>query len=425
MTVIIFIVTLLALVLLGMPIGFSLGIVALILLLLNQALLDIIPVVMFDGVFSFPLVAIPLFMVAGELMNACDLSRRLINFASSIVGFIRGGLAHVTVVTSMFFAEISGSATADAAALGKILIPEMKKKGYPKGFAAALVSCAATMAILIPPSLPIIFYGVIAGVSITELFMAGIIPGLLVGFSLMIISYIFARKNNFTVEQEFSFKHVVKSFKEAFWALLMPVIILGGILGGIFTATEAAVVAVLAALVIGAFIYRELDFKKIPDILVDAANQSAIVMIIIATSKLVGWFLTSEQVPQELAIAITSITENQFAILAILNLFVLIIGMLFHASAAIIMLVPIFMPLITEVGIDPIHFGIILTMNLAIGQQTPPVASVLLTTCSVGNVSLASTLVYLKYFLAAMLVILALVTYIPTISLWIPNILGN
>lgn len=415
---------LIGLVLLGMPIGFALGLIGLsLLLLLGTAPLDIVPISLFDGANNFPLLAIPLFMVVGELMDACNLSKRLVNFASSLVGFIRGGLAQVVVVTSMFFAEISGSAVAGAAALGGVLIPEMKKKGYPDGFAAALVSVAATMAIILPPSIPMILYGVMAGVSVTKLFIAGIIPGLIVAVSLMIVNYVFARRKKFQVEQSFSIPNVGKSFKEAFWALMIPVIILGGILGGIFTPTEAAAVAVAAALVIGAFIYKELKWKKLPDILLNAANQTAVVMIIIATSALVGWFLTSERIPQELANSVMAITSNPWAVLAILNVFFLIVGMIMHSAAAIIMLVPILMPLIHQLGIDPIHFGIIVTINLGIGQQTPPVASVLLTTCSVGNVPLVKTLPYLKYFLAVMLLILALITYIPGISTWLPSIL--
>ncbi|MFG6497054.1 TRAP transporter large permease [Fictibacillus sp. UD] len=417
--------SLIGLVLLGMPIAFALAVVGLILLLLSGTVsLDIIPLAIFDGANSFPLLAIPLFMIAGELMNVCDLSRRLINFAASLIGFIRGALAHITVVTSMFFAEISGSAVADAAALGGILIPEMKKKGYPSGFAVAIVSCAATMAILIPPSIPIILYGVIAKVDITKLFMAGIVPGLLVGVSLMIYSYIFARKHNFAVETSFSVQNVWVSFKEAVWALSMPILILGGILGGIFTPTEAAAVAVLAALFIGTVVYRKLKLRDLPEVMLGAARQTAIVMFIIATSALVGWFLSSEQIPQEIANWILSITDNKLIVLAMVNVLLLLVGMLLHSSAAIIMLVPILMPLIHQVGIDPVHFGIIVAMNLGIGQQTPPVASVLLTTCSVGKTPLSEVLPYLKYFLATMLIVLALITYIPGISLLIPNILN-
>lgn len=408
---------LIMLVLFGMPIGFALGIVGLsFLLTISSVPLDIVPITLFSGSNSFPLLAIPLFMVVGELMGVCNLSSRLINLASSLVGFLRGGLAQVTVLTSMFFAEISGSAVAGAAALGGVLIPEMKKKGYPGGFAVSLVSVAATMAILLPPSLPLILYGVMAGVSITKLFIAGIIPGLIVAVALFIVNYIFSRLKKFEADQQFSFPSVKKSFKEAFWALLIPIIILGGIFGGIFTPTEAATIAVIVSLFIGTLIYKELKLEMVPKLLLKAANQTAVIMIIIATSSLVGWFLTFEQIPQSLANSITTLSSNKWVILALLNIFLLIVGMIMHAAAAIIMLVPILLPLIHQLGIDPIHFGIILAVNLGIGQQTPPVASVLLTACSVGNVPLDKTLPYLKYFIAVMLVILALITYIPIIS---------
>ena len=415
---------LIGLVMFGMPIGFALGIIGLsLLLMLGTAPLDIVPISLFDGSNSFPLLAIPLFMLVGELMDACNLSRRLVAFAGSLVGFIRGGLAQVVVVTSMFFAEISGSAVAGAAALGSVLIPEMKKKGYPDGFAAALVSVAATMAIILPPSIPMILYGVMAGVSVAKLFIAGIIPGIIVAVSLMLVNYIYARKYGFEAENSFSVVNVGKTFKEAFWALLIPVIILGGILGGIFTPTEAAAIAAVAAFIIGSVVYRELKWSMLPKMLLGAANQTAVVMIIIATSALVGWFLTSERIPQGLASSVMALTNNPIAVLAILNVFFLIVGMIMHSAAAIIMLVPILMPLIHELGIDPIHFGIIVTINLGIGQQTPPVASVLLTTCAVGNVPLVKTFKYLKVFIAVMLVILAIVTYIPVISTWLPSII--
>jgi len=415
---------LIGLVMFGMPIGFALGIIGLsLLLMLGTAPLDIVPISLFDGSNSFPLLAIPLFMLVGELMDACNLSRRLVAFAGSLVGFIRGGLAQVVVVTSMFFAEISGSAVAGAAALGSVLIPEMKKKGYPDGFAAALVSVAATMAIILPPSIPMILYGVMAGVSVAKLFIAGIIPGIIVAVSLMLVNYIYARKYGFEAENSFSVVNVGKTFKEAFWALMIPVIILGGILGGIFTPTEAAAIAAVAAFIIGSVVYRELKWSMLPKMLLGAANQTAVVMIIIATSALVGWFLTSERIPQGLASSVMALTNNPIAVLAILNVFFLIVGMIMHSAAAIIMLVPILMPLIHELGIDPIHFGIIVTINLGIGQQTPPVASVLLTTCAVGNVPLVKTFKYLKVFIAVMLVILAIVTYIPVISTWLPSIL--
>ena len=411
------------LVLLGLPIGFALAIVGLSLFFVTGAPLSMLPIILFDGSNNFPLLAIPLFMIVGELMGAVNLSQRLVNFASSLVGFARGGLSQVTVVTSMIFAEISGSAVAGAAALGGVLIPEMKKKGYTQGYAAALVSVAATMAIILPPSIPMILYGVMAGVSVSDLFIAGVFPGLIVAAALMVTNYFFARKHNWEPASTFSLPAVGKTLKEAFWALTIPFIILGGIWGGIFTPTEAAAVASVAAFLIGMFIYKELKFKDVPDLLIRAANQTAVVMIIIAASAVIGWFLTSEQIPQGLAAWVMTITNNPIAVLAILNIFFLIVGMFMHSAAAIIMLVPILMPLIHRLGIDPIHFGIIITINLGIGQQTPPVASVLLTACAVGNVPLVETFPYLKYYIAVMLAILALITYVPIISTYLPSVM--
>jgi len=414
----------LLLVLAGVPIAFALGLAGVIVLLSQGTVpLSIVPLAMFDGANSFPYIAIPLFMVAGELMNQCDLSRRLIAFASSLVGFISGGLAHVTVVTSMFFAEISGSAVADAAALGSILIPEMHRKGYKKAFATALVSCASTMAILIPPSIPMILYAVIAGQSVNKMLFAGLFPGILVGIVLMIFSYFIAKKENYPVEQQFSLKQVWVTFREAFWALMVPTIILGGILFGVFTATEAAAVAVVAAFLIGTLIYRKLDMRVLPEVLINAAKQTSVVMMLIATSALLGWYLTNDQIPQKLASGLLDISSNKWIILGILNIFFLIVGMFLHSTAAIIMLVPLLMPLIKQVGIDPIHFGAILTMNLGIGQQTPPVASVLITTCAIAKMSIHQVFGYLKWFILAMLIVLVLVTYIPSISLTLPHLM--
>lgn len=416
--------SMLVLIMAGVPIAFALGLAGVAVLLMQSTVpLSIVPLAMFGGANSFPFIAIPLFMVAGEMMNEFDLSRRLIAFASSIVGFMRGGLAHATVVTSMFFAEISGSAVADAAALGSILIPAMERKGYNKSFAAALVSSASTMAILIPPSIPAILFAVIAGESVNKVLAAGLVPGIIVGLALMAFSYFFAKKENYPIEQEFSLKEVWRTFKEAFWALMIPTIILGGILSGIFTATEAAAVAVVSAFLIGTLVYRKLNLRVLPDLFINAAKQTAVVMMLIATSALLGWYMTSDQVPQKLASSLLGISHNKWVIFAMLNVFFLIVGMFLHSSAAIIMLVPLLMPLIKQVGIDPIHFGAVLCLNLGIGQQTPPVASVLITTCSVAKLSIAQVFRYLKWFILAMILVLILVTYIPAISLTLPRLM--
>ena len=330
-------------------------------------------IVMFDGSMNFPLIAIPLFILAGAIMNTSGISRRLINFASALVGFVRGGLSMVNIATSMFFAEISGSAVADVAALGSILIPAMKKKGYTGAFAAAVTSSSASLAVIIPPSIPMILYAVMAQTSVVQLFVAGIIPGIIGGFGLMFVSYIYAIRKKLPIEETFNLSNLRRTGKEASLAFVLPVIILGGIFGGFVTATEGAGLAVVAACIIGA-VYRELNFKQFFDATIEGASSTAIVMLLVAASVLIGEFLTIEQVPQTVATSITGFTDNKFVILAILNVFLLIIGLFLHSAAAIIVVVPIVMPLVATAGIDPVHFGIIVTLNLAIGQQTPPVA---------------------------------------------------
>jgi tripartite ATP-independent transporter DctM subunit len=381
-----------------------------------------VPLRLFHGADNFPLIAIPLFILAGQLMNSAGLSVRLINFCSALVGFIRGGLAMVNIVASMFFAEISGSAVADAAALGSILIPAMKKKGYPADFSAAVTSASATQAIIIPPSIPMIIYAVMAETSIVALFLAGLVPGVMAGVSMMILSYYFAVKKKYPIEEQFQWRNLWVTFKDASWSFLLPVIIIGGIIGGVFTATEAASMAVMAAFFIGVFVYRELRFRDLPQVLLNCGIQTAVVMMIVAGSALLSWLLTNELIPQRIAAAITAATENKYIILMLMNIFFLFAGMFLHSAAAIIMIVPIVMPLVQKVGIDPIHFGLIVTFNLGIGQQTPPVASVLLTTCSVANISISEVMRVNIYFILLALCVLIILTYLPEISLFLPNL---
>ena len=373
-------------------------------------------IVMYGGAMNFPLIAIPLFILAGAIMNSAGISRRLIAFASALVGFVRGGLSMITIAASMFFAEISGSAVADVAALGSILIPAMKKKGYPAPFAAAVCSSAASLAVIIPPSIPMILYAVMAQTSVVQLFVAGIIPGIIGGFGMMFVSYLYAKKKNLPIEENFNLKNVRKTGKEALLAFVLPVVILGGIFGGFVTATEGAGLAVVASLLIGV-IYRELNFKKLFEATTEGGSQTAIVMLLVASSVLIGEFLTIEQVPQKVAASIIDFTTNKYAILAILNVFLLVIGFFLHSAAAIILVIPIVMPLIAIAGIDPVHFGIIVTLNLAIGQQTPPVASVLVTACSVAKADIWEVSKTNVMFIAVLFVVLMLVTYVPVVPM--------
>jgi len=424
MIVVVMFVALVALILLNVPIAISLGLVAMGAMvfsagfdsLLNAAL------VMFTGATSFPLLAIPLFILAGAIMNSSSLSRRLIAFASALFGFVRGGLAMITIGTSMFFAEISGSAVADVAAMGSILIPAMKKKGYPKEFAAAVMSSSATLAVIIPPSIPMILYAVMADTSVVQIFVAGIIPGILCGGGLMGMAYWYARRYNYPVEEVFAWKRVRKTFREAAWAFLLPAIILGGIFGGIVTATEGAALAVLAALFIGGVIYREIDFKHLYAAMIEGSTQTAIVMLLVASSALLGVYLTEQQMPQQLAAWLSSITSNRYAVLGILNVFFLVIGLFLHSAAAIILVVPIVMPLVNAVGIDPIHFGLIVTLNLGIGQQTPPVASVLMAACSIAKADMWKVTRVNLPFIGVLVATLLLVTYVPAVPMFLVDV---
>jgi C4-dicarboxylate transporter, DctM subunit len=409
----------LALVVINVPIAVALGIVAVIAIATVQGLASLpnIPIVMYNGATNFPLLAIPLFILAGAIMNASGISTRLIAFASALLGFVRGGLAMVSIGASMFFAEISGSAVADVAALGSILIPAMKKKGYPKAVAAAVMSSAATLAVIIPPSIPMILYAVMADVSVVQMFVAGIVPGVIGGFGLMGMAYYFARRYSLPREEAFRWSRVGKTFKEAFWAFFLPVIILGGIFGGVVTATEGAALAVIAALFIGLAVYRELDLTHLKQAMVDGGSQTAVVMLLVATSALLGSYLTEIQAPQQLARAVAEITTNKWFVLAMLNVLFLVLGMFLHSAAAIILVVPVVMPLVKLAGIDPVHFGLIVTINLGIGQQTPPVASVLMVACSIAKASVWEVTKVNIYNIGVLFAVLMMVTYIPVTGL--------
>lgn len=413
----------LALVLLNVPIAVALGIAAVVAMVASQGLdtLPNLPIVMYNGATNFPLIAIPLFILAGAIMNTSGISRRLLAFASALFGFVRGGLAMVNVGASMFFAEISGSAVADVAALGSILIPAMKKRGYPAPFAAAVTSSSASLAIIIPPSIPMILYAVMSGSSVVQLFVAGIVPGIIGGLLMMGLCYWFAVRHDYPVEEVFQLKKLWHTFKDASLAFLLPVIILGGIFGGLVTATEGAGLAVVAAIVI-ALIYNEFDWKVFRTAVIDGGIQTAVVMLLVASSALLGIYLTEAQVPQQLALAMTRMTSNPHVILALLNVFFLAIGLFLHSAAAIILVVPIVMPVVIAAGIDPVHFGIIVTLNLSIGQQTPPVASVLMTACSIAKTGIWEVTKVNIYFIGVLLGVLLMITYIPAIPLSLVNL---
>ena len=419
MTLLLILLGLLLLAFINVPIAVALGIAAVAAMAAETGLRDIpnIPLTLFDGAVKFSLIAVPLFILAGAIMNASGISRRLIALTSALIGWVRGGLAMVTIGTSLFFAEISGSAVADVAALGSVLIPSMKRAGYSKEFAAAVTSSASTLAVIIPPSIPMILYAVMAGVSVVELFVAGIIPGVLGGLLLMAAAYRVAIRRGFPSDSSFQWRRVVTSFREAAWALLLPVIILGGIFSGWVTATEGAGLAVLAAAAIGGLVYRELDWIVLRQATLEGGIQTAVVMLLVSTSALLGEHLTAMQVPQQFAEQLLAFTESKWAVLALLNIFFLGVGLFLHSAAAIILVVPVVMPLVHQAGIDPVHFGLVLTLNLGIGQQTPPVASVLLTACSIAKASIWEVSRANAIFVGVLLLVLLMVTYIPAIPM--------
>ena len=413
-------IALLLMICINIPIAVALAMCGVIGLFLTEGADSLVTIAldMYDGSTKFSLIAIPMFVLAGAIMNAGGITDRLINFVTAIIGFIRGGLAMVNIGVSLFFAEISGSAVADVAAMGSILIPQMKKRGYSKEFSAAVTSSSASLAIIIPPSIPMILYAASANTSVEQLFVAGVVPGLLGAAGLMLVAYIFAKRYNFPTEAAFNIPRLKETFVDALPAFILPVVILGGIFGGYVTATEAAGLAVLAAIVVSAW-YRNINFAHLRRAMLDGGIQTAVVMLLVAASVLMGGFLTRAQIPQHLAEGILSITTQQWAILLILNVFFLVVGFFLHSAAAIILVIPIVIPLITAAGIDPVHFGLVVTLNLAIGQQTPPVASVLITACSVARANIWEVSKVNIWFVGVLLAVLMLRTYVPSVPMFL------
>ena len=415
---------LVGLICLNVPIAVGLAVAAIFGLIVTEGMDSVVTLAldMYDGSTKFSLIAIPMFVLAGAIMNAGGITDKLINFVNAIIGFVRGGLAMVNIGVSLFFAEISGSAVADVAALGSVLIPQMKKRGYSGPLAAAVTSSSASLAIIIPPSIPMILYATSAGTSVEQLFVAGIIPGLLGAFGLMGMAYYFARRYNLPREEAFDAGRLWRTLIQALPAFTLPVIILGGIFGGFVTATEAAGLAVLAALVVSAW-YSNMDFGHLKRAMIDGGVQTAVVMLLVAASVVMGGFLTRAQIPQDFARWILDITNNQWVILAILNVFFLVIGFFLHSAAAIILVVPIVIPLIQAAGIDPIHFGLVVTLNLALGQQTPPVASVLITSCAVARANIWDVSKINIYFIAVLFAVLMLCTYVPDVPMYLVDVI--
>ncbi len=410
---------------LGFPVAFCLGMTSLVALIASDVPLSLMAQRMFTGVDSFPLMAVPFFVLAGELMNRGGTTWRLINFANVLVGRIRGGLAHSNIVASMFFGGISGSAVADASAMGTVLVPGMVRAGYDKGFSAAVTAASSTVGPIIPPSIFMVIMGVTTGLSIGGLFAAGIIPGLLLGFSMMALSYYLAIKHNYPrVEEPFTLRNLFISLKAAGPALLAPIIILGGILGGVFTPTEAAAVAVLYAMFLGLVVYKELNLRQLASVFVESAVTTAVLLLIIGMANIFAWVLTAEQVPQRIAEAMLSLSDNPYVILMLINIFLIFIGMFLEGGAAIIILAPTLLSVATGVGIDPLHFGFVMVLNIVVGLLTPPLGVCLFVVCGVTGLPLSTVTRSIMPFLALEFGVLLLVTYIPWIILVIPRALG-
>jgi len=410
---------------LGMPIAFVLGITGALLILVIDVPLTVLPNRMWSQLATFPFLAVPFFILAGEIMNEAGITQRLVSFANLLVGRVRGGLGHVNIVSSMLFAGITGSAIGDTAALGSIMIPAMEKEGYDKDFSVAVTAASSIIGPIIPPSLLMIILGVAAEESIGTLFVAGYVPGLLVGLSLMALTYWYAIRRNYSFRSErMRLGEAAKITKDAIVPLLMPIIIIGGILGGVFTATEAAAVACVYALVVGFFITRTLALKRLPILFVRSALLTAALHLIVSLSGISGFAITVLQLAQKLTMIVTQISSDPMVVLMMLNILLLVVGMFIEPTVSIIILVPILFPLIKSLGIHPIHFGLVMLINLTIGVATPPLGLVLFTACSVGKISLERLVKAIIPFLLVELAVLALVTYIPSLTLTIPRLLG-
>jgi len=420
----IFIGSFVALLALGIPISIGLGGSAMVYVLMQEDLsLTMLIQTTFAGMASFPLLAIPLFMLAGNLMNEGGLTRDLVRFARLLMGHISGGLGLATILASAIFAAISGSAVATAVAIGMVMIPAMKDAGYDEEVSAAVTATASCMGPIIPPSIPFIMYGVIANVSIGALFLGGVVPGLLLGAGLMVYMYYVAKKRNYPREQKASFKEVLAGAWQALPALLMPVIIMGGILGGAFTPTEAAGVAAVYALIVGGVFYRRIKWRRMPDILLSSGIESAMVMLLLGLSEPFSWIIAAEQIPQLIINAIGQISSSPYVVLFLINILLILVGIPLETAPAITIVTPVIAPMAAQLGIDPVHLGIVVCFNLVLGLITPPVGAVLFSICSIADMSLEklSKGIWIPFIIA--LGVLALITYIPALTTFLPRTL--
>lgn len=409
---------------LGLPVAFVIALTAIIAMLAGGSRFILLPSRMFAGTDSFPLLAVPLFVLAGALMSTGGITSRLVSFAKALVGWLRGGLALVNIQASMFFAGISGSAVADTSAVGSALIPAMEEEGYDKDFAAAVTAASSTVGPIIPPSIPLVLYGIMAQVSIGALFLAGLVPGIMLGAGMMILTYFIAKRRGYTAHPWQGLRVVLRGLMRASWALLTPVIILGGILSGIFTATEASAIAVAYAFLAGAVIYRELKWRSLPAMLVQSTVITALIMFVIAAAQPLAFVFARERIPDLVGNLLLTMSDSPLMLLLLVNLLLLVVGTFLETTAALIIFIPILVPLMAEIGIEPLWFGVIMVLNLVIGLITPPVGVVLFVTSGIAGLRLQRLVRAIWPYLLVMLAVLALVILVPALSLGLPRLFG-
>jgi tripartite ATP-independent transporter DctM subunit len=431
MTIVLLFGLLFLLIFLGMPIALAIGIPAISLILLPGTFPPSVPVealgqtivqLLFAGVDSFDLLAVPLFMLAGSIMESGGISRRIIDFSDSLVGWLPGGLAAATIIASMFFAGISGSAAADTAAIGAVAIPAMVRQGYPPAFAAAVVAAGGSIGIIIPPSIPMVIFGFLTNVSIAKLFTGGILVGLLFGLTLILVASFLSLRHGYGTRQIFSASYIRKSFLQSFWALWAPIIVLGGILSGLVTVTEAAALAVFYALFVSMFIHRELDWQKLPDLIIRSQITAASILLIIAMAKVFTWLIAMQQTSKLLGTAINGLGLPPAGLLLLVMVGLLIVGCVMETTAALILLVPMLVALTPQMGVDPLQFGVLVVTNLAIGMLTPPVGICLFVSCGISGVSLGRVGRAVIPLVAASIAVLGIATYWPPLTLWLPSL---
>jgi C4-dicarboxylate transporter DctM subunit len=425
MTIAIIFVVLMALIVIGLPVAVAMGIttIAAMLALGDFQLLIAVPQRMYSTTTAFPLLAIPFFIFAGNLMNTGGMTDRIFRLARSCVGHIKGGLGHVNVVASMIFSGMSGAALADAMGVGVVTINAMEKSGYDRRFAAAISAASATIGPVIPPSIPLVIFGAITGVSVGRLFLGGVIPGVVMGLVLMATVYVVAHRRGYPREPRASLREFFDGLFAGVLALAMPAIVIGGILSGLFTPTEASVVASLYALVIGALVYREIGWRKLGRIIWESVDQTVRVMFIIATAGVFGWLLVYLGAPEKIISGLLGFSNHRWLALTIINAVLLVLGCFMEGTAIMLLTTPIFMPVIAKLGVDPVHFGVMMTLNLMIGMLTPPVGMVLYAISSVGRIPVWSLARELAPYIAALLVALGFVTYVPAVVVWLPTAL--